>query len=379
MPVLALFGSYDPEHPRLRVLIEAWRARGGTIVECHAPLWPDDRAGLPSGGLLRWIFPWLGTQWRLWRQRKILREADAVLVPYPGHFDMPLARHLAWRYEKQLAFDPFLSLYDTAVTDRGLYAPNTPQARLLRFIDRFSLRLADLILADTSPMAAYYAKLAALPPERFSVIPIGADNVFSPPPEGGCPAGFPPTSPARVHRTEAGDAIQVLFYGTMIPLHGITTILDAARQLQDAPIRFHLVGEGQVPLARMLAEHPLPNVHHTPSVPRAQLPALLTEADICLGVFGTSPKTARVVPHKVYEAAAMGKPIITADTPAMREAFDEAVALVPAGDATALATAIRELAVAPVRRQAMGVAAHKRFEQAFSLEAIGDRLTEALG
>lgn len=367
MSILALFGSYDAAHPRTRVLIEAWQARGGSILECHAPLWPGDRALLPSGGLWRWVWPWLGAQWRLWRQRRVLKKADAVLVPYPGHFDLPLARHLAWRYRKPLVFDPFLSLYDTAVTDRGLFAPGALRARLLRLLDRFTLRLADRVLADTPQMAAFYAALADIPPERLSVVPVGAENLFSPPPAG-----------EDAHQAGEGAPVEVLFYGTMIPLHGVVTILDAARQLEDAPVRFQLVGEGQVPVARMIAELGLRHVHHTPAVPREALPALIARADICLGIFGTGPKAARVVPHKVYEAAAMGKAIVTADTPALREAFDDAVARVPAGDATALARAIRELAVAPVRRTALGEAARQRFMEAFSLAAIGDRLETAI-
>jgi glycosyltransferase involved in cell wall biosynthesis len=229
-----------------------------------------------------------------------------------------------------------------------------------------SMRFADRVLADTEPQAEYFAGLAGIARSKVAVVPVGADErLFS--------AVRPPSSP-DVARCE------VLFYGTMIPLHGVDTILDAARLLADAPqIHFHLVGEGQVPLERLLAENPIASVRWTRRLSYAELPTAIAAADLCLGIFGTSDKAARVVPHKVYEAAAMGKAIVTADTPAMRAAFPEgSLMLVPPGNPQALADAIRALAVAPVRRSQMGAAVRAQFQAAYTTPAIGAALAAAL-
>lgn len=60
---------------------------------------------------------------------------------------------------------------------------------------------------------------------------------------------------------------------------------------------------------------------------------------MCLGVFGTGPKTELVVPNKVLQALAAGRPVITADTSAIREQTwpAHALTLIPAGDPAALA------------------------------------------
>jgi glycosyltransferase involved in cell wall biosynthesis len=83
-----------------------------------------------------------------------------------------------------------------------------------------------------------------------------------------------------------------------------------------------------------------------------------------LGVFGRSPKAARVIPNKAFQALACGTPLVTADTPAARELLvhGESALLVPAGDPEALAAALRRLAVEPElgpRLSAGGLAAYR--------------------
>jgi glycosyltransferase involved in cell wall biosynthesis len=173
---------------------------------------------------------------------------------------------------------------------------------------------------------------------------------------------------------------EVLFYGSMIPLHGVDVIVGAARRLASAPeIRFHLIGQGQTLSAGTTDLGVEGSLRRTASVTYEALPAAIAQATLCLGIFGTSDKARRVVPHKVYEAAAMGKPIITADTPAIREAFPEGcLALVPPGDADALADTILALCADPARREQLGAAARRRFEEAFSTPAIAASLRAAM-
>jgi glycosyltransferase involved in cell wall biosynthesis len=86
-------------------------------------------------------------------------------------------------------------------------------------------------------------------------------------------------------------------------------------------------------------------VTFVPFVPLEQLPQMMTEADLCLGIFGTTDKAGRVIPHKVYDAVAMGIPVITRDSVGIREKFarDPLVALVPAGDPVTLASSILQV------------------------------------
>ena len=50
-----------------------------------------------------------------------------------------------------------------------------------------------------------------------------------------------------------------------------------------------------------------------------ELVVYISNADICLGIFGGTEKAKRVIPCKVYDCMAMGKPLITGDSLAARE------------------------------------------------------------
>jgi glycosyltransferase involved in cell wall biosynthesis len=87
------------------------------------------------------------------------------------------------------------------------------------------------------------------------------------------------------------------------------------------------------------------NVQFVPSVPFETLQKYIKEATICLGIFGDTEKTQLVIPIKVYEALAAGKPVITANTPAVRELLTDGqdVFLCNGADSEHLAWAIRTL------------------------------------
>ena len=65
----------------------------------------------------------------------------------------------------------------------------------------------------------------------------------------------------------------------------------------------------------------LNNIRFFHRVQEKKLPDFIQRSDIQLGIFGNTIKTKMVIPNKVYSAVAMKKPVITADTPAIRELF----------------------------------------------------------
>ena len=273
-----------------------------------------------------------------------------MVVGYPGHFDMPAARRIARR--RPLVFNPLVSLEDTLVGDRGRFGPRTPAAAVLRQVDRAAFRRADLVVADTAAHARFFVERFGLPPGRVAVCPVGADDErFRP--------GWQP--PGRFN---------ALFVGKLIPLHGLDTILAAARIAAEIP--FRVVGGGQ--LDGLLRDRPA-NVAWVPWIAYDDLPGAYQEAGCALGIFGTSDKARRVIPNKAYQALACATPLVTGDTPAARELRRNGhdALLVPPGDAEALAAAVRRLADDAALALALGEEGRRTYEAAASLEVLGSR------
>jgi glycosyltransferase involved in cell wall biosynthesis len=107
---------------------------------------------------------------------------------------------------------------------------------------------------------------------------------------------------------------------------------------------------------------------------------LVARADVALGIFGRTDKAGRVVPNKVYQTLALGKALISGDTPAIRDAFTpgEHLLTVPTGDPQTLAEAITALVDNPARREKLGRVGRSRVEAAYSEKALGARLLEII-
>src|SRR6266542_1532144 len=311
------FGTYERDYPRNAQVISCLRRAGVGIVERHAGVWEGRHASWQAGAVA--VARLAAAELRLLRRPP--ENFDAVLVGYPGHLDLPAARRAA--RGRPVVFNPLVSLSDTFVADRGRFRPGSLAARALTAIDRHALRAADLVVADTKANAGYLARLAGLPPERVEACLVGAEErLFRP--------GWRPEQP-----------FTCLFVGKLIPLHGLQTILEAARL---APgLRIRIVGSGQ--LEPLLHDRP-GNVEWLHWVEYDRLPAGLHRAGCALGIFGTSDKAQRVIPNKAFQALACGTPLVTADTPAARELLvdEQSALLVPPGDPGTLAAALSRLA-----------------------------------
>jgi hypothetical protein len=260
-----------------------------------------------------------------------------------------------------MVIDYFVSLHETVVDDRNIVSSTSLTAKALRSVDALSVKLATLILADTPEDIEAFAKETSTTPNKWRTVWVGADsNIYA-------PVVAAPT-PEKV----------VLFYGTYIPLQGIDFIVRASLLLPKE-YRIRLIGDGQERprIEKIIRELGAP-VELLNSVSETDLPAKIAEVSLCLGIFGTGAKSSRVIPNKVFQCMAMGKAVITADTPAIRNHLDHAVATVPAGDPQALANEIVALLQDDVRLRELETSGRKLFLEKFGDNQIAPMLVEAL-
>ena len=337
------FGTYERRYPRNAQVMSCLRRAGVEVVERHEAVW-EGRDNWRAGP---------ATALRLARaELRLLRTPrgrfDAVVVGYPGHADVPAARRVAGR--ARVVLNPLVSLAGTLVEDRARFRRGSLAARALEAVDRLALRSADLVVADTEAHAEYLTDLAAIPRERVAACFVGAEErLFRP--------GWEPRDPP-------------LFVGKLIPLHGLETIMAAARRLPDVALR--VVGSGQ--LERVLAARP-DNVEWVPWIDYERLPGAYQRAACALGIFGRSAKAARVIPNKAFHALACGTPLVTADTPAARELLvdGESALLVPPGDPDALAEALRRLVGDGDLATRLSAGGHATYRRHASEQVLGAR------
>lgn len=338
---IVAWGSYDESKPRVRLLLDELRARDALRAEMNIPAWGSVRDKAVTGTLktlkilLRLIAAYPGALLKLISQPA----GRAVLLAYPAIPDIFVAWPVARLRRHTIIFDAFISLHDTVVSDRKMLRANGIAARLVWVAEWLALRLADIILVDTDQHAKFFASTFGIPRERFQTILVGAEPVFWDA-RGLKQAARPAPGPE-------GKLPTVLFYGQLIPLHGLETILDAVRLTRDDPIQWLLIGSGQEEpkLRRFIDVHPSDKVRWRDWVDYEQLPALICSASVALGVFGTSDKAARVIPNKAFQILATGRPLITRESPAMdslAKRYPQSIRTVAPGDGAALADAIRE-------------------------------------
>ncbi|MCR4303661.1 MAG: glycosyltransferase [Gallionella sp.] len=285
---------------------------------------------------------------------------ERVYVPYPAVFVLFLLSWLpAWRRPGYVVADVFISLYDTIVLDRRLIKQGGLTARMLKWIETRAYAGADKLVADTPQNARFLCEIFKLPEAKIIAVPLSTDEIHF---------KYTPYLPSH-------GVCRVLFVGTMIPLHGMETILEAANLLSErSDIHFKLIGDGQdAPIVEARLRAHMPNLEWERTWQSSQqIAEEISRADICLGIFGAGGKAQRVCPFKIYAYASMGRAVITGETRWLRETVQplgETFASVPVNNAAALAAKIIQLADAPALRANLAANSRQFYENHLSNQA----------
>jgi glycosyltransferase involved in cell wall biosynthesis len=357
------FGTYDrAKHPRVGILLDGLAQLGVDVSELNAPLGFSTAERVAMLGR-----PWLGYRLvlrliRRWLSLTVSRlrlrgdaAPDAVLVGYLGHFDVILARLLFPR--TPIALDLLIFAADTA-RDRGVQGGI--KLALLDALDRIAITCASIVLLDTDE---HLSLLTAEQRPKGLVVPVGSpDDWFN-------------AQPPQPH----DGPLRVIFYGLFTPLQGAPIIGEAIAELPaNIAIELLMIGAGQDLAETRRRAGDASFVSWREWVEPDELRTLVQRQDVCLGIFGESAKAQRVTPNKVFQGAAAGCAVLTADTGPQRRSLDAAAYFVPAGNSVELAKALGSLAAQPSEVHRLRVAAHQRAEAEFRPRRVAQILRAAL-
>ena len=310
---ICYFGIYNPKYCRNRNIIIGLKENGVKVIEVN------ERMGR------------FKKYWRLIKKHQEIKDKyDLMIVGFPGHIVMPLAKLIC---RKPIIFDVHLSYYDSLVYNWGKIKKNSLQALWYFFLDWFSCRLADVVLLDTKSHIKYFVKKFKIPESKFIVVYHGADDSL-----------FSASHKFRQIDNQQKDEFIVEFHAYFTRLHGLKYVIQAIDILKGEKIKLWVIGRGEeYKKAKVLVNKlGLNNVVFYPVLPPLQLVKQISKADLGIGILGDTDKVDRVIPNKLYELVALRIPVLTADSPAVREKFSSKdLALCPKATPQAIARTIK--------------------------------------
>jgi glycosyltransferase involved in cell wall biosynthesis len=245
--------------------------------------------------------------------------------------------------------------------------------RLVRCLEWLERRMYAAATQIVTVGEGYRKKLVerGVAPERIEILPNGVDlEVFQ-------ARGDDPGVRAE---WDLGKRFVCAYVGTIGMGSGLEVVLRAARRLRALnrdDIRFLLVGDGAVrgELERTARAEGLSAVVFTGRLAKSRMPDILAAADACLVHLKRTDLFETVLPSKIFEAAAMRRPIILGVAGFAAELVHEAeagICVEPENEAELL-DAVTVLAVDEALRERLGAAGYERIARRYAYAELASR------
>ncbi|MCA9367048.1 glycosyltransferase [Candidatus Kaiserbacteria bacterium] len=334
------FGCYDSDYARNQILLHGLRLNGVDVIECNET----------SIGWRR--YPRL-----IKKLHELKNQYDIIYCAFPAGYFVTIA----WLFQKKpIVVDAFFPMHDAYVHDRKVVSKWSLYALWLSVVDRLTVSLADRVIVDTKQHALYWKRI--VPKQHYELIPVGAETRIY----------------HQIDLADKHEGIIVTFHGTYIPLQGVPNLIEVTKLLKsDDKIKFRFIGPKALHAAivEQLGSNPK-NIELLPWLSQTELNQRLNESDIILGIFGQSEKAKRVIPNKVFQGIAVKKPIITMDSPAIREVFSEKDVMLVGNKSEEIAAAIKELSHNSELCAKLANSAYEKLQKVGLPEMLGQRLKE---
>lgn len=298
--------------------------------------------------------------WRLVRAG-LAMDFDYIFVGFPGWGDVLAGWVVAKIKRRPLIYDLQISAHDTLVLDNKKMAG--VKGKLLYVYEWLTLRLPDRLILEAECAISHIQSKFGLARERFINLPLSCKY-----------------DKLDIEHKPGKDKFVVSYHGYFIPLHGVDTIIGAAGLLKENNnILFELAGDGQDFKVASEQSQGLANVELHGYLSDEDLKSQLSRANVILGHFGSTVKSPISTTHKLFEAMAIGIPLIIGRYPATEEILGKDYPyFVNPGDPESLADMIVKLNLAYEQALFNSVKLKAEFMEKYSYARLGRTLEREL-
>lgn len=340
---ICYFGLDQPRWARDLVYLKGLKNQGAEIIECV-----DSSRGLSK-------------YWRLLKKHRVISHSyDLLLVGYLSNLLVPLAKLVS---KKKVVYNALCSKYESIILDRQEHGPASFYALYFWLIDWLAFKLADLILVESEAQKKFLIKLFWANSKKFKVVFTGADNAIFHPDE----------------QIKKFNQFTVVFRGWFLPATGVEYVIEAARILEPAGVKFMLIGRGAFTpkIGEKIVQTGAKNIELiTEFLSDEILRAKMLAAQVCLGQFAKHPRLDRTIQNKTFESLALRLPYVTRDSASNREILQDNFNCLftrPA-DAADLAAKIMILKNDPGLSERLAEAGYQTYLTKLSPRILGEQL-----
>jgi glycosyltransferase involved in cell wall biosynthesis len=193
--------------------------------------------------------------------------------------------------------------------------PNKLTRKTAKQFEKQTLKGADQIFVINQGLKDYAVGMGG-DINKISLIPAGVDlEKFNPQVDG---------SLIREKYGIKKDDILLFFMGWIYDFSGMKEVAESLSTTDNEHIKLMIVGDGDLykPLLKMKSEKNLDGkLILTGKIPFEEIPGHIAAADICLLPAYKNEIMMNIVPIKIYEYMAMGKPVIATNLPGIQKEF----------------------------------------------------------
>jgi glycosyltransferase involved in cell wall biosynthesis len=273
---------------------------------------------------------------------------------------------------------PFLfevrDLWPESLVAVGAFRKQSLVYRLTERVARFLYRRSDHIVVVAPAYRDYLVAKWGIAKERISVVENGVQT-----------ATFSPGDKSAIRKElRLEEKFVVSYIGTIGMAHGLATLMETAQQASASlsNVVFLLVGDGaeKKNLQRQAGERGLTNVVFVGQKPRELIPDYIRASDACLVLLRKQDIFKTVIPTKLLEFMACGRPVILGVEGQAREIVDTAGAglCIEPENAAELAAAIHRLHADSELRKMLGLNGRQCAADRFSREQMAAKYMDIL-